>query len=97
LAEKLPMQPRHPAIRNDPDGNGPQSSQISSFRRSQLQAAAQDFHRVLLEIGNIDRDSSLKITHANFRNCHSERSEESLIVAAGQTKTIIRNVSLRST
>jgi hypothetical protein len=45
----------------------------------------------------IDWDFALEIAYGNFRNCHSERSEESLIVAGGQTKTIFRDVSLRST
>src|SRR5215218_1335045 len=36
------------------------------------------------KLGNIDPSFPLQIAHQNFGNCHSERSEESLIVAAGQ-------------
>ena len=46
------------------------------------------FHGELLEACNVDRDFSLTIANGNFRNCHSERSEESLTVAAGQMKSI---------
>jgi hypothetical protein len=39
-----------------------------------------------LEISHIDRDFSLTIAHGNVWSCHSERSEESQIVSAGNPK-----------
>ena len=67
--------------------------QVRRFPLVQLQTAAQGFPGEIFDLGNVDRDFSLKITHGNFRSCHSERSEESQIVSAGQSQTIIRGVS----
>jgi hypothetical protein len=71
--------------------------QVRRFPLTHLQTAAQGFGGKIFELCNVDGDFSLKITHGNFRSCHSERSEESQIVSAGQSKTMIRGVSLRST
>src|SRR5436190_358810 len=95
--KKLPMQPCHPAIGNEPNENLSQSHQFRAFLAPSLYAMAHCALCELLKIVNVHRHNSLKIAHGDFRNCHCERSEESLIVAVGQTKTIIRNVSLRST
>jgi hypothetical protein len=88
LAEKLPMQLRYPAIGNKPNENLWQFAQIRLLPLSHLQTMAHSFRRERLERGDVNRDFSLTITNGNFRNCHSERSEESLTVAAGQTKSI---------
>ena len=61
------MQPRHPAIRNKPDEDLAQSGQVRWSLLSQLHTMVQAFHGELLELGNIDRDSSLKIANANLR------------------------------
>src|SRR5215216_1127091 len=84
LSEKLPMQKRHPPIRDQPDENFAQLAQVSSFPSSQSQAMLHSFCCEGLELGEIDVDFALHIAQQNFGNCHSERSEESLIVAAGQ-------------
>src|SRR6266536_1367752 len=96
LPKKLPMQKRHSPVRDQPDKDLAQFPQIRLFPLLQLQTMPQDLCVELVESSRVDWNGSLQIANRNFRNCHSERSEESLKVA-GQTKSIIRDVSLRST
>jgi hypothetical protein len=70
--------------------------QVRRFPLTQLQTAVEGFGGEIFDLCNVDGDSSLKISHGNFRSCHSERSEESQIVFAGQSKTMIKDVSVRS-
>jgi len=59
--------------------------QVRRFPLTQLQTAAQGFHREYLKVIHIDWDFSLTIAYGNVRSCHSERSEGSQIVTAGQS------------
>src|SRR5262245_23095583 len=97
LPKKLPMQPRHPAIGNEPDENVAQFAQVGLFLAPNLYAKAHRTLRKFLQVANLHGYNSLEIADGDLRNCHSERSEESLTFAVSQTKTIIRDVSLRST
>ena len=63
-----------------------QSQTTTNGRRSEV-----------FEFGNVDGDFALEIAHGNIQSCHSERIEESQIVSAEQSQTIIREVSRGST
>jgi hypothetical protein len=39
----------------------------------------------------------LQVAHVNFRECHSDGAKNSWLLPRGETKRIIRDVSLRST
>src|SRR6266700_2401044 len=81
------MQKRHSPVRDQPDQDLAQFPQIRLFPLLQLQTMPQDLCGELVESSRVDWNGSLQIANRNFRNCHSERSEESLKVA-GQTKSI---------
>ena len=83
LPEKLPMQPRHPAIGSEPDENFLQPPQVRPVLAPNFYAKAHRALRKLLKIADVHGHNPLKITHGDFRNCHSERSEESLTFAVG--------------
>jgi hypothetical protein len=75
------MQPRHPAIGNEPNENLVQSHQFRPFLAPNFYAKAHRALRELLKIATVQGHNALKIAHGDFRNCHSERSEESLTFA----------------
>ena len=63
FAEESEMQLRDTSIGNQPDGHSVQLAQVSSFVFLQLQTTAQCIACELFQLGNINRDFSLKITH----------------------------------
>jgi hypothetical protein len=63
FAEEPQMQLRDTSIGNEPDGNSVQLAQISSFVFLQLQTTAQSIACEPFQLGDINRDFSLKITH----------------------------------
>src|SRR2546423_1058909 len=97
LPEKLSMQERHPPVGNQPNRNFARLAQISLFSLLQLQRMLHRFGRELFERGNIDPSFPLQVAHVDFRNCHSEGVKNSWSLPRGETKAIIRDVSLRST
>src|SRR6516165_6832410 len=85
--EELEMQFRDAPIGNEPDGNSIQLAQLSSFAFLQLQTTLQSTTCEPFQLGDVDRDFSLKVAHRNFWNRHSVGSK-----AHGQTKSIIRDI-----
>jgi hypothetical protein len=67
LSEKLPMQKRHPPIRNKPHENFTRFAQVASFPIAQLQAMLHGLARKLLELADVHRNLSLNIPHADAR------------------------------
>jgi hypothetical protein len=63
LVKKLPVQPRHAAIGNEPDENFHQTPQVCLFPFLQLQGMLQRSHSKFLKVGNVDWNFSLKIAN----------------------------------
>jgi len=93
LLQKFAMQKSHSTIRNQPDENLIQFLQVGVLLLMQFHTAAERFPSECLEFGNINTDFSLEIAQENFWGCHSERSQDSLVLSAGQSKRIISDVS----
>jgi hypothetical protein len=70
FAEKLAMQPRHPAIGNEENKNLFQPHQFRAFLAPNLYAKAYGFCGELLELGEVHRHFSLKAPYADPRGAH---------------------------
>ena len=71
VAEGLEMQFRDAPIGNEPDRNSIQLAQLGSFPLLQSQTTFHSIPCEPLQLGDIDRDFSLKVAHADSRrsNC----------------------------
>jgi hypothetical protein len=67
VAEDLEMQFRDAPIGNEPDGNSIQLPQLGSFPILQLQTTLHSVPCESFQGGDIDRDFSLKVAHADTR------------------------------
>jgi len=67
VAEDLEMQFRDAPIRNEPDGNSIQIAQLGSFPLLQLQTTLHSIPCEAFQLGDIDRDFSLKVAYADSR------------------------------
>src|SRR5215831_1278853 len=67
FAKEPEVQLRHTPIGNEPDRNSVQLAQVSSFVFLQLQTTGQSIACELFQLADVNRDFSLKITHADPR------------------------------
>jgi hypothetical protein len=69
LPEKLPMQPRHPPIGDQPHENVSQPRQFRAFLAPDPDAKARRALRKLLKSAGVHRYNSLKIAHVDAGDC----------------------------
>jgi len=84
LPEKFSMQKRHSSIGNKPDKDLARLAQVGSFPLSQVQTMLESVRCEPLELGNVHRNFSLNIPHADARGfCASSHLLRNLFFLSG--------------